>query len=265
MVMFTANLMTESISMGLWAVLMWGFVARVDSVPRAAWIGFVAATAILVRPISIIWLPVLAAPMLRPGSRDGRSIVALATGPLLLVGSWTARNYAVFGTFVWSSTNLGVHNAPDFGIPWSRLTVLRHTGLDEVHADRALTREVLRAAAAAPVQTLRTLGQRVVDLFSVSTENCWELAFARSRVFAASPPGLFLLDASIAILRVQHVLAVLGAAAAARNPRLRERRLLIPLVAFVVLQCILSRGDVRFVAPAIPMLCIFAAGVVRRA
>jgi hypothetical protein len=266
-VLFTTNLMTESISMGLWSALAWAYVARigVGAPLRALGIGAVVAIAVLVRPLSIIWIPVLVAQMFFATQRDLRGIAALAAGPLVLVGAWTIRNYELFHAFVWSSTNLGVHNAPDFGISWTRLTELRQTGLNEAQADRALTREVIAAAASAPMHTLQVLGQRVVDLFSVSIDNCWELSFTRSDVLGRSPIGLALVDMSIGLLRVQHVLSLLGVAVAAWRPRLPERSLIVPLLAFVALQCLLSRGDVRFVAPVLPMLCIFAAAVVRRA
>lgn len=265
-ILFTASLMTESVSMGLWSGLAWayvrGFGAR--NVPRALCLGIAVGAAILVRPLAVLWIPVLAA-MLLARPRDPRTLAAFAAGPVTLVGAWALRNYAIFHTLVWSSTNLGAHNAADFGIAPERLVELRHSGLNEALADRALSAEVLGAATAAPVQTLQVLAQRLVDLFSVSWENCWELGDARANAFAGVPGGVLWIDWAVILLRIIHVLALLGVAAAIWRPQRRERPLLVPLLAFIGLQCLLSRGDVRFIAPVLPMLCIFAAGVLRRA
>lgn len=268
-VLFTASLMTESLSMALWAGLAYALTTRahVRSLPRAVGVGVAVGFAVLVRPISVVWAPLLAwsfwATRREAGVRWRAGLGAFATAIAVVVGTWTARNYAVFGTFVGLSTNLGVHNAPDFGIPWSRLGALRRTGLDEPSANRALLGEVLRAAREDPAHTAEVLRDRLVDLFSISTENCWELAFARSDVYARSPAATLVLDYAIAAWRLLYVLAAYGALVAARTRHTAQRTVVGALVAFVALQCVLSRGDARLMAPAVPMLCLLAAGALR--
>lgn len=261
-VLFTASLMTESLSMALWAALAWSVATRahVDRVRIGVVMGVIVGVAILVRPVSIFWVPVLAWPLLRATRRGQfRGLAAFVAPVVVLVGAWTVRNTMLFGSVVWISTNLGVHNAPDFGIPWARLSALRHEGLSEPAADRALTREIIAAAVADPTATRELYRTRMMDLFAVSPADCWELGFARDQVYRGSAFGLEVLDDAIALWRLLHVVGGLGIVRALLNKQAGSRVLIAPFVLFVLLQCVLSRGDVRLLAPAIPMLCVFAA------
>jgi len=266
-ILFVTNQLTESVSLAFAAVLTWGLVDRSvwRSRAHAILMGSILGLAILTRPISVFWAPALAIDWWRSADKSARRL-AEALGPLLaLIGAWTLRNYLLFGTFVWSSTNLGVHNAAELHIPWARLTELRRSGLDEPRADRALVREVVAVAVSQPYETFLLLKQRLTDLFSVSESNCVELEYSRTHVYAESPRMLDILHYSVLWLRMTHAVGVVGAFTAALRPaREAERRLLLPFVVFVVLQCLISRGDVRLIAPLLPILTVLGAGLVNR-
>jgi hypothetical protein len=264
---FVTNQLTESVSMALAGLLMWALLTHSAwrSGAHSALLGATLAIAILTRPISVFWIPALAWHWWASG-RSARALAACAAPMVLLLGGWILRNYLVFHGFVWSSTNLGVHNSVEFGIPWARLAELRHSGLDEPSADRALVREVLASAASDPERTFDVLTQRATDLFSVSESNCVELEHSRTTIFASQPQMRDFLAWSIDWLRITHVIGLVGAALVSVQPRHPgERRLVAALVAFVVLQTLISRGDVRLVAPVLPMLSVLGAGMLRRA
>lgn len=268
-VLWTPLLMTESVYTalfaGLAAWLVFGGFER--SAGGALGGGVLLAAALLTRPITVCLLPVLAWRVARsPRPQRAAGLLALALLPAGLgLAAWGARNYRLFGQLVLLTTNAGHHNAWDYGIHRDRLFIeLRRRGLNEAEINDvfiALERQILLENPG-PVLWLWTL--RAVELFALHPpyelrHTLWQHTFGGGRWSAAVGRAY---RAAYAQYYVTYALAAAGAVVLALGRR-RLGGLWLLGAAYVVIHGVVSRGDMRLVAPLYPLMCLLAAGGVQ--
>ena len=266
-VLWTPNPMTESLHTALFAVLALLLVA---GTPLKSWraallFGVVATAGVFVRPITICVFPALAWRLGRSGmTRRGAVMVLVAALPAAAcVTGWGVRNYRLFGECVLFTTNFGHHNAADFGIPadWTYLQ-LRREGLNEAQINRALVRAELRIAAKHPFAALMTWVTRAAELFSL--EPAWEVHSVLWKEMFGRDREASLVFRAYRGAYAQYMVVYLAAAAGAAWLGLRRQGLCglwSLMVFYVAIHALVSRGDIRLVAPLYPVLCVLAAAV----
>lgn len=273
-VLWTPNAMTESLHSALFALVVLLLVfGRPLGRPRdALLLGLLAAAALFIRPVTLCVYPVMLWQFVRHLRRDGSAVRSVL--PLLLIGlpagvtlsAWAARNYRLFGEPVLFTTNLGHHNAYDFGIPADRAyAALRAEGLNEAQINQALLRAEWDIARAHPRAWLVTYAERAAALFSLAP--AWELRHVLwPRVLPVEPEVPsgrrlvgWLYRASYAQYYATYALAAGGAVLllVRRGPH-GLSGLLGLAVAYVLVHAFFSRGDIRLVAPLYPVMCLFA-------
>jgi hypothetical protein len=262
--------------------------------------GLIAAAALFVRPVTICVFAALAWQVLwrrlrprsgRAAAFSPRSAAALEAGESLSAGArgapraasrgmlrevlllglallpsvasvsaWAMRNDRLFGEPVLFTTNLGHHNAWDFGLHADRAFAhFRAQGLNEAQINRALLRSEWEIALAHPLSWLVTYVERVGQLFSLTpaweVENLWGAILKPEASWAGR-----LFRASYAQYYVTYALA--GAGALVLGWQRRGLAGLWSLLLFyVVTHALVSRGDIRFIAPMYPIMCVLAGGL----
>ena len=262
-VTWTVSPMTESLAMALYAALLYALAYAPRTWRVSAITGVVLAVAVLVRPASLVLLPVALWVELasRAPSRLFRLSALLAT-LALGVGSWSVRNYLVLGAPVLISTNLGIHNAHEFGLGIAAYEGLQVSGLGEVEINRRLVQRELSIALADPLFMPRLILQRIHDLFVVSTQSCYELALHQESTFE-DPLARRAHWLSFVHAPAVYVLSLASLPSALRRGSdLRLAGLLT--LAFVIGHSLISRGDARLLAPAYPWLAFLAAHALTR-
>jgi len=265
-VVWTPSLMSEALYTALFAVLALLLVFRIadGSIIGAILFGLVMGAALFTRPITVCVLPLLVWHMLGQHSlKRGGVLLLLAVVPSAVgITLWGARNQRLFGQFVPLTTNLGHHNAWDYGLHADRVFAhLRGEGLNEAEINDvflALEWEFVRKHPGTWV--LMCLG-RARDLFSLEPppelrQVLWK------RTFDCGSDGSLIgriYRAAYSQYYITYVLAGLGVCVLAVR-RHSVGGLWVVLVAYIVVHALVSRGDVRLVAPLYPIMCVLAAG-----
>lgn len=261
-VLWTPNPMSESVYTAIFSLLALLMVARE---PLADWrnalsFGMLAAAALFTRPITACLFPVLIARSW-PRRRHWQTwlLLILSVAPsLLALGAWSLRNYRLFGEFVPLTTNLGVHNAWDFGFPADRLFAeLRSRGLNEAQINQEFLRLERARAVEYPLPFLLTWATRSIELFSLKPpvelqKTLW------GEILPPTAAAGRLYAWSYALYLPVYILAAAGAALLVwRRRRLQGVGWLV--LSYILLHGLVSRGDLRLIAPLYPAIAFFAA------
>jgi hypothetical protein len=265
-VLWTPSLMTESFYTALLAgiALMLVFDVPQRSFKGALLCGVVTAAALFTRPITICVFPVLLWKFVAGGvsRRQAARFLVVIAPAVLLLAAWGARNYRLFGQVVLMTTNLGPHNAYAFGIDKDRtFLALRQRGLNEAQINDAFLHLEWRIARENPLGLTRLWVSRLGELFSLRPA-CEVEAILWTRTFRPGPQADLIsraYRASYYQYYVTYALAAVGACLlAVRRQRLGGLWLL--MIFYVFLHAAISRGDIRLCAPLYPMMCLIAAG-----
>lgn len=268
-VLWTPNPMTEALHTALFTALV---LLILQGRPWTTWggataFGLLAAGALFVRPVTICVYAALLWRFLRarPTTR-GALLVAVALLPGAAgVSAWAARNYSLFGVFVPFTTNLGHHNAWDYGLNADlEFARLRAAGLNEGQINAELLRLERARAARHPLPWLVTCAERAAGLFSLAP--AWEVREVLWK-HILPPTGSWVgraYRAAYAQYTVTYVLAAAGALALLLQRR-DLRGLWEVMLLYVVVHALLSRGDIRLAAPLYPLLCLLAGEIWRLA
>lgn len=267
-VLWTPLPMTESVFTALSSVLALLHVFGIPYRSAAGGLccGGVLTAAVFVRPIAVCFLPVLlvGAVWRGPLKRVLPRVLTLVLPLVLALSAWGARNQRLFGQVVLFTTNLGTHNADDFGLGRDEMFAeLRAAGLNEAQINREIVGREMAVIAERPLWWAGLFAERVRDLFSLRVPyevgvTLWRHTFTAS-AFAETVGALH------RYLYLQY-LATYPAAAIGLAVLLLKRRLPWSIAAlmlcFVVLHCALSRADIRLVAPIYPHMCLFASACI---
>ena len=264
-VLWTPNPMTESVHTALFALLA---ALIVFGLPLRNWrgalaFGLITVAALFIRPVTICVFPVLVLKLIRGGPTRRRAALALlATLPSVVgVSAWALRNYSLFHQFVPFTTNLGHHNAYDFGIPadWT-FSQLRAEGLDEAEINSALLEMEWETAREYPQAWLVTCVQRACQLFSLKPPREVENVLWRRIMRPEESLASRLYLASYWQYAVTYILAACGAAILIMRRR-KLNGLGMLFICYVVIHALVSRGDMRLLAPIYPAMCLMAAAL----
>jgi 4-amino-4-deoxy-L-arabinose transferase-like glycosyltransferase len=152
------------------------------------WLGLALATAILLRQVFLLFIPILFAWLLwrsyRYQIRPVRQMIGILVGTtailVLAIVPWTLRNYGAFGNFVLLNTNAGfaffwgnhpIHGynfvsiLPESGPSYYDLIPAELIGLNEANLDRALLKRGLGFIAAEPGRYVVLSISRIKDYF----------------------------------------------------------------------------------------------------
>lgn len=278
-VLWTLSLMTESLHTALFSATLALLIERVypqttadDAAAernrnRRGWlrwfaIGLLLMAGIFTRPITICLIPIAiwSAAQQQGGWRSRRAALALILLPTILTTlAWGWRNYAIFGERVWTTTNLGHHNAWEFDLNADMaFALLRKDGANEAEINSAMLADQRRWAWEHPDRWLRIVAWRAVTLFSLSpppelTNVLWKFTF---------PPESAGIAATVyRNLYYHYWLVYLLAPFGLLTVRLPGGRFLIAVVlCFTLMHMLVSRGDLRLAAPLYPVLCVLIAG-----
>lgn len=267
-VLWTPNPMTESLHTALFSLLA---LLLVFGWPLKSWgaalaFGLLAAAALFVRPITICVFPALLW-KLTWQTRSMRSVLCLMLTVLPSaagVAAWATRNYRLFGEFVPFATNVGHHNAFEFGLDGDlEFARLRAAGLNEAQINAALVRMERDKASAHPLRWLVTCVQRAAGLFSL--EPAWEVQHVLWELMFPTQPNGSLVSRLYRAAYNQYYITYALAAGGALLLAVRRRGLagLWALMLFyVAIHAAVSRGDIRLAAPLYPLMCLLAGALV---
>lgn len=266
-VLWTPALLTEPVYTALFTTLGLLLLTRTGtrSIRGALLNSVLLMAALFIRPVTLCLFPLFVVQVLRAGPSRSRIVLlgALLVPALLAVAAWSGRNYLVFGEFVPLTTNLGHHNAWDFGIPADQAYEIgRAEGLNEAQINRVLLQAIGERIREKPAGFAQLLARRIGELFSFApppelTANLWTLTFDSAPT--ASLPGRVYRQLYSQYPLV-YGLATLGLLVLLVR-KAPIRYLLATLVAYIVFQVLLSRGDIRFLAPIYPLMCVLAAAL----
>lgn len=263
-VLWTPNPMTESVYTAIFSLLLLMLVHRTihHSIGAAAAFGVLIAIALFIRPITICLVPILGWRFLFQGfgKRQIAAITLVALPSLAATGCWTYRNYLIFERPVFLTTNLGPLNARDYGLDRDmEFKFMRKRGLNEAEINAAFLRAEAQRAAEKPWEWGIMVSRRMADLFSLYPT--WELQVALWRnILPIGPHGSFAGRLHYALYYPHYItypLAAIGGCVLLMRRR-QVNDLWVVLVSYVVLHGLLSRGDIRYLAPIYPIMCIFA-------
>ncbi|MBN1269902.1 MAG: glycosyltransferase family 39 protein [Kiritimatiellae bacterium] len=265
-ILWTTSLMTESVFTCLLMILILCLVQ--DRTFRSGlWAlcsGLLLAGTFFVRPIaSAVYGAIVLKSLIR---RDWRRKTILLLVVMLLpsvigVGLWSYRNYRLLNAFVPFATQFGRHNSPSFNIDFDRVYVdLRTKGCNEAQINKALTGQILRAAAADPVNAVKVYARRALDLFTLPPLGFVERGLLWIPRFSgdAVPTWSYTLYRNLYYqYHVVYLFAGLGLALILWQ-RINLQGLGLCVLAFVLLSAVVSPGNIRYAAPLYPAICIFA-------
>lgn len=267
-VLWTPLPMTESVFAALSSVLA---LAHVFNIPRRSsagglFCGGVLTAAVCIRPIAVCFLPVLliGAVWRRPLKIVVPRLLTLVLPLTLALSAWGSRNQRMFGQFVLFTTNLGAHNADEFGLSREEMFGrLRAAGLNEAQINKEIVGREMAIIAERPLWWAGLFAERVRELFSLRVP--YEVGVTLwQRTFAASAPceavGVLHRYLYLQYL-VTYPAAGIGLAVLLLKRRL-PRSIAALALSFVVLHCALSRADIRLVAPIYPHMCLFASACI---
>jgi len=263
-VLWTPILMTECLFTALFLMLVFLVVigAQTRSTGHALLFGCILTAAFFVRPIAIAVVPVVVFHIFRSKRLTHSSLLYICM--LLPLGFcvtlWTFRNYQRLGEFVPASTNLGFHNARDFGINTAFMVMaLRTEGMNEAQIDRILRKSVIALALDRPLTSIRIYSERIFNLFSL--DPAWEVENAMRRGLKG-PNASRLIEALYRKLCLQYYFTyplALGGVAILLVRRRPLHGIGVLVGSYTLLQSLLSPNNIRFAAPLYPLFCLFGA------
>ena len=250
---------------------------KLDSAPPSlapfAGVALLGAAAVMTRPSSALYLPLLWLVLLCLAHDRRRALTRLALCPVLLAVlmlPWGLRNCVALGSCAWLSTNGGatLYDAQGPQADGSsnqnflrELPELR--GLDEVALDRKLRQMAVEQMKSDPARVLRLAAVKLLRTWS-PTPNVPEYRHSRAGYVGAAYTLVVLIGAAAGLLR-SLVLRRRRAEAASPNdsvPVARLQALLwLPVVYFTVLHCVYI-GSLRYRVPLMPLLALVAASAV---
>ncbi|MBI2962881.1 MAG: hypothetical protein HYY35_03940 [Deltaproteobacteria bacterium] len=264
--LWTPFVMSESFFTALFSIATLAVVFRLPliSVAHALFWGTEIALALFTRPIALSLAPATLHRFLGKNSvaRGAMILVLFWVPSLVATASWTLRNYALFRQPVILTTNLGSHNAADFGIDMEQVFGrLREAGLDEAQIDSLFLDLERRIAVTRGVGwCIRLWGRRLADLVSLTPARelrsiLWVYAFSGGPVSRAVG---WLHEISFVQYYATYALAAVGIVVllVARVPL---AGLWTVLVCYLLVHPAMSRGDIRLFAPLYPLVALFAA------
>jgi hypothetical protein len=267
-VLWTPALLSESLYAALFSVLVLLVVSNVAFERTGAALvgGLTLAAALFTRPITVCLYPIISWCVLRRGEARERvrRLGALALPTMIALSFWVWRNYAIFGESVLLATNLGHHNAWDYDLHADRaFEILRTQGLNEARINRELLAAEWQETRDDPAAAATRLLRRIRDLFSLTppaelTTILWARTFDTG---SGGPLAGEVYRVLYGHYYVSYALAAIGAVAMLAR-RVNTGALIGILVSYVLVHALVSRGDVRLLAPVYPILCVLAAGAV---
>lgn len=248
-------LLTESFFTLLFLLLAYCYFALKSesaSTRHILFTGIILAIATMTRPIAICMLPLFLYQLRFTYPAWRRSLIAL---PLIaVIGFWTVRNYETIGTFVPLSTNFGSHNASDFGIlKDNRIIQLRSEGYTEGEINSTLSKEIFQKIKDDPQNALKIYLIRVKNLFSL--EPVSEL---RSLLWkdVLSPVAQVYSKSILDSYWIIYLLSSIGLIIGLFIYPLFFKRCIAIIGAFAICHGFMSNGNVRFIAPLMPLFLI---------
>jgi hypothetical protein len=176
---------------------------------------------------------------------------------ILLLAAWGVRNYRLFGQVVLLTTNLGPHNAYDFGIDKdAAFSAMREQGLNEAEINREFLRAERLIARQNPGMVLRLWLRRISNL--LSPRPAWEVKGILWAHTLKAGPVARMYRLSYAQYCVVYVLTAVGLCILALR-RQRLGGLWLLLLFFIIIHAAVSRGDIRLAAPIYPIFTLIAA------
>lgn len=282
LIFHTATFLTETlfiflVEAALLVLVAEDWRARPPSLSRLAAFGLLLGLSALVRPISLLLLPIV--PVVWLVAKFGWQRALLDTGAILVVTAaviapWTIRNAVQLDAVVIISTNLGDNlcmghfaGAPGhFALPESCFDSAEYAGLDrpafEVERNNDNIQKAIEYALDHPVVELKLLSQKALHL--------WEHDHDGLRAVESYGDDIFI-DAGFQTVleRTADIyffvtisiggLGLLGLVLSPRDPR--RLYLLLGLLAFAGIPLVFF-GDARFHVPVMPLLVIPAAWAV---
>jgi 4-amino-4-deoxy-L-arabinose transferase-like glycosyltransferase len=233
--------------------------------------GLLIGLAALTRSTSVILLPtawfVAVTRRDRPGAFKRALLMSVAA--LILIGGWSARNYAIHRKFILVESNVGfnlyVGNSPSTPMPfaWQKLKLLDSdddykrlvAGLNEADSNAALSRAAAAHMRAHPGRTLALMACKTFDFWLPDFFVAMNL---RSGSFGPAYRGLWrpFLGLSILVYVLCGVAAVRGVIA---TPARWHVAFLGLVIVLYTLPHTLVYGASRYHLPLIPLVIILAA------
>jgi hypothetical protein len=255
------SLATESLTFFLWVSAAYFAFREGFARERGLLLGLVLGWAILTRPTSIalVWIvPFLPRP---ERVRVGAWTLAATT---LIVGGWIVRNWLVLGAPT-LSTNAGIHMAISYDLgsltDWGQL---HREGLGEAQISSQLSGRVRDAFFERPGALSLEVLERGASFFVPTLEDCFELRMIETVGFAEHPAAFLPIALARALAPLGYVLGWITLVIGALRRDVLSRALLCAVVTFAVAHCLVSRVDIRLVAPVAPFLFLSAGSALSR-
>ena len=229
------------------------------SIPRLVTCGIILAFSVMTKPVMLFFVPFFLFKLLSisTGGRWPKALLFLS--PLVLaISFWTYRNYQIFHAPVLFSTNFGAHNASDFGLDKSSMVrKLRSEGLGEVEISKSLTNQIVEIALSNPASTAKIYALRIRNMFSIEPVSEISAVILPKLLTHAPLTSTFYITSMRQYIPV-YLLGVIGFLFMIFS-RPHMRILPLMFMAFVLLHCVVSNGNIRFMAPMYPLLCVACA------
>lgn len=276
LVLYTATVHLETVFTFIvvfiaWLMLSRPWTGRPPRLIHLAVLGALFAVAIYVRPIAVVFIPLLALFWKRSGTSwwQGIRCALIVLGVVVLaLAPWTYRNSQKFDTVVVLSTNTGdnlcVGHQPQSQGHYHHLADFCWAGMDpevigdEVARDRANTRRALRYAISNPVREVELLGRKVWYLLEHDHEAVYAIESYGEDRFLEPGTRTWLMRSADVFYYAVLVLALFGLWPALREGDLR-RRILVAWTGVLLFTPLVFFGGARFHVPALPFFAILAA------
>ncbi len=242
---------------GLTAILALKIWAR--SLPLAFISATLLATAIMTKPVAVVFAAFFVWQYLFSAGRHRHNKIFLVLIlPLLALSLWGIRNYKIFHAPILFSTNFGPHNAPDFGINKPDLVSdLRAQKQDEFAINRNITEKIIAQVRSDPAAALKIYLARIRNIFS--TDPVSEITnIILPKLYAKAPWAAALYRRALSQYAIVYILGGLGLVCMLIMGG-QTRIFPVLFLSFILLHCLVSNGNIRFMAPVYPILCISCA------
>jgi hypothetical protein len=259
-VQWVPNLMTESsftfcFFLAICLLLQKNWTTRVAV---AGLLGLATAFAIMLRPIGVVlFIPVALEWAKRRRLRVLRQAILVALPTLIYLTVWVGRNYVLYGA-VFLTSNANQHVAPSYGIyPAQVMEDYRaRTGRiqNEVEFERHLKDLIAGAKEKTPGLAARVYFRNLAGLFNLRptwevSRYLWDFSFRKHPWIKAWYRRLY------AVHYLLYPLGLLGFIASCLAGRCVV--IIEVLIGFLLVHPLVSPGNVRFMAPMVPVWCLF--------
>ncbi|MBW3623199.1 MAG: glycosyltransferase family 39 protein [Armatimonadetes bacterium] len=272
---FTGLIWSENLFICLFVAALYGLTFLREKRPLAlyAGIGILLGAAILTRSTAVVLLPVIGFMVFYRGYKADTALRAgvVTVVTLLIVGSWTVRNWNLHHQFILVESNVGynlyVGYRPDTPIPfaWKKLHTARHEddylglvdGKTEGEQYATLKKAALEEIKARPLRSLALAVGKTFDFWLP------DFFIARNIQSGAFGPGYSSFWIPVLILSVSTSLVVYLASLRflLRKPAEWYIPVFLLLLALYTLPHSLVYGASRYRLPLIPVLILMAAPV----